>query len=151
MSFDIALYQNTSPVNKVDKSITLVATVSGVLRSGVTVTDPIVLIESQTPATIISGVNYAYISELGRYYYITGIASDANGLWLISMHVDVLMTYRTQIRSQSAIVARQENVYNMYLDDGWFMAYQKPLIQTKYLSIAAPFEHEEYVLVIAGS
>lgn len=151
MSFDIALYRNTSPVNKVDKSITLVATVSGVLRSGVTVTDPIVLVESQTPATIISGVNYAYISELGRYYHVTGIASDANGLWLISMHVDVLMTYRTQIRSQSAIVARQENVYNMYLDDGWFMSYQKPLIQTKYLSVAAPFENEEYVLVIAGS
>ena len=151
MSFAINLYTNTSPVNKVDKNIALVLSTTGVLRDGVTISDPVVLLEVATPANIISSANYAHIPELGRYYYITGVTSDANGLWIVSMHVDVLMSFKAQIRNQYAIVARQEHQYNMYLDDGWFMAYQKPLIQLKYFSVPAPFENEEYVLVIAGS
>lgn len=145
------LQRNTSPSNKVDKSITNIVTVTGVLRSGASVIDPVILIETQTPATVISSANYAYISAFSRYYYITNVKSDANGLWIVSMHVDVLMTYKDQIRAQSGIVARQEYVYNMYLDDGWFLSYQNPIIQTRLLSAAAPFEAEEYVLVIAGS
>lgn len=151
MSFDINLYANTSPVNKVDKNISLVLSTTGVLRDGVTISDPVVLLEVATPANIISSANYAYIPELGRYYYITGVASDANGLWIVSMHVDVLMSFKEQIRNQYAIVARQEYIYNMYLDDGWFMAYQKPLIQLKYFSVTAPFENVEFVLLVAGS
>ena len=151
MSFPIVLYQNNSPVNKVDKTLVTVATLTGVLREGSTVLDPVVTIESGAPASVVSSANYAYIAEFGRYYYITGIGTDTNTLWTISMHVDVLMSYRSAIRSQNAIVARQEKVYNMYLDDGWFMAYQNPKIQTKYFSEPSPFESEEYVLVIAGS
>ena len=151
MSFDINLYANTSPVNKVDKNISLVLSTTGVLRDGVTISDPVVLLEVATPANVISSANYAYVPELGRYYYITGVASDASGLWIVSMHVDVLMSFKEQIRNQYAIVARQEYIYNMYLDDGWFMAYQKPLIQLKYFSVTAPFENVEFVLLVAGS
>ena len=151
MSFSIVLYKNSSPTNKVVKQLTSVATVTGVLRDGTSILDPTILIEQTTQANIISAANYVYIEELARYYYITQPASYVNGLWMITMHVDVLMTYATQIKAQSAIVARQEKVYNMYLDDGWFMAYQKPIVQTKYLSVASPFEAEEYVLVLAGS
>lgn len=151
MSFNIILYSNASPVNAVDKDIAVVSTVTGVLRTGASVTDPSITLDINVPANVVSRANYAYISEFSRYYYITGIVSGANGLWDINMHVDVLMTYKDQIREQSAIVARQRQIYNMYLDDGWFMAYQNPMIQTKYFSEPSPFEHEEYVLVIAGS
>ena len=151
MSFDIVLQKNSSPTNKVTKDLTTIATVTGVLRDGTSIIDPTILIEQSTQANIISAANYVHIPEFGRYYYITQPASYVNGLWMITLHVDVLMTYAAQIRAQNAIVARQEFVYNMYLDDGWFMAYQDPIVQTKYLSNAAPFESEEYVLVLAGS
>lgn len=151
MSFSIALKRNSSPSNFVTKSLADVMVVTGVLRAGASILDPVILIETDTSANVISSANYAYIEAFSRYYYITNVRSDANGLWIISMHVDVLMTYAAQIRSQSAIVARQERVYNMYLDDGWFIAYQNPLVQTKYLSNPTPFEAEEYVLVLAGS
>lgn len=151
MSFQISLKHNNSPSNFVSKNISDVITVEGVLRAGASILDPVILIEATTPANVISSANYAYIEAFSRYYYITNIKSDANGLWILSMHVDVLMTYASTIRSQNAIVKRQERVYNMYLDDGWFMAYQNPLITTKYFSNATPFEAEEYVLVLAGS
>ena len=35
----------------------------------------------------------------------------------ISMHVDVLKTYSSQIRSISTLILRQENVYSPYYED----------------------------------
>ena len=153
MSFSIVFYTNTSPVNRVDKTISTVVTATGDLRSGASILNPEVEIENNLSPSVVSAINYAYIAVFGRYYYVTDIRTEVNGLWVVSMHVDVLMTYKTQIRSQNAVVARQETYpnYNMYLDDGWFMAYQNPYIQTKVFSNPTPFETQEFVLVIAGS
>lgn len=151
MSFSVQLYRNGSPNLKVDKNITLIYTATGALRNGSSVLNPVITIEPDVPSTAIAVVNYAYIPEFERYYYTGDPYTDTNGLWTIPMHVDVLMSFKTGIRNQSAIVARQENVYNMYLDDGWFMAYQNPDIQPLYFSQPSPFEAEEYILVIAGS
>lgn len=151
MSFSVILQKNTSPSNKVDKSITNIATATGNLRSGCSILEPTILIESALESDILSYVNYAYIAEFNRYYFVTDITLDVTGLWLFDMHVDVLMSYSAEIKSQNCIVARQERRYNMYLDDGWFMAYQNPIVNTPYFSVADPFEDVNYILVIAGS
>ncbi len=153
MSFSIVLMQNTSPVNRIDKDVTQVVTVTGVLRDGASILNPEIEIESTFTESMVAAINYAYIEIWGRYYYVTDIKTDINGLWIVSMHVDVLMTYKDAIRQQNAVVARQENYpnYNMYLDDGWFMSYQNPRIQTKAFSNPSPFETQEFVLVVAGS
>lgn len=149
MSFDISLYSNLSPSNVVSKNISSLATVSGVLRDGSSILDPHIVVEAS--ASTVIPCNYAHISQFGRYYYVLDHIALENGLWLLPMHVDVLMSYASGIRSQHAIVARQEREYNMYLDDGWFMAYQRPIIETRYLSATAPFENSSYVLILAGS
>ena len=151
MSFSIVLYANSSPTHKVDKSIAAVATVTGVLRSGTSIIDPVILIETSVPANVISQANYCRIEAFSRYYFITDVKSDANGLWYITCHVDVLMTYSDTIKAQNAIVARQYLQYNMYLDDGWFMAYQNPIVQQRYFSNPTPFESQEYILILSGS
>lgn len=151
MSFSITFMSNTSPVNRVDKNVSTVVTVTGVLRNGASILDPEIEIESGLTEDIVANINYAYIEIFGRYYFVTDIRTEINGLWVFSMHVDVLMTYKDEIRAQNAVVARQEFRYNMYLDDGWFMSYQNPIIQTKYFSVAAPFETQEFVLIVAGS
>jgi len=150
LSFSIQLYTNSSPSNFVTKTITPITAVTGVLRDGCSIVDPVIEIEA-VEADIISKANYLYIEEFGRYYYITDISTSVNGLWGLACHCDVLMTYSSQIKSQKAVLSRQENLRNMYLDDGWFMAYQNPIIVTKYFSILNPFETQEYVLIIAGS
>lgn len=151
MSFVIKLQKNLSPVNKVGKDITDVAIATGILRDGTSIIDPIVRIDSTLSDNMISDVNYAYIEEFGRYYLVTNIEIDNNRLWNVHMHVDVLETYKEQIKEQNAVVSRQENNYNLMLDDGWFMSYQDPIIQTLPFSVAAPFESQEFILVIAGS
>lgn len=158
--FDIVLYTNESPTNKVDKDISNVLTVNGVLHRGASVIDPVVIVEGPQDGTFPTQINYAQIEEFGRYYYVTnilsvqGAVSGSTGdrqLWELHMHVDVLMSYSDAIKTQVAIVAKQEQTYNLMLDDGSFMTYQNPKIQTKLFSNATPFESQEFVLVVAGN
>lgn len=159
--FSISLYKMQSPANKVDKDISfLIQTVNGTLRAGCSVIDPVIVIETDDNALWKKGLNYAYIEEFGRYYYVTNIiavpgtisrSSSSVYLWELHMHVDVLMSFKDEILAQTAIVARQESKYNLYLDDGSFMTYQNPKIQTKTFSVEGPFETQEFVLVVAGS
>ena len=150
MSFTISLQKNLSAPNVLMKNIVDVAYATGSLKESTSIIDPVIIIDSELSSDIISNINYAYIEEFGRWYYITNITSVINGLWEISMHVDVLYTYKDQIREQSGIVARQENDAQMLLDDGWFMCYQNAIVQHHLLSVANPFGAQEFVLVAAG-
>lgn len=151
MSFNIELKTNNSPLNFVNKSVVNVMTVTGVLRDGTNIVDPIISIETSVSNDIIGSINYAYIPEFKRFYFITNITSECNGIWSLEMHCDVLMSYKDGIKAQNAVVSRQENIRNMYLDDGSFMAYQNPYVFTRYFSEASPFSAQEYVLIVAGS
>ena len=144
--------ENLSPSNKVGKNKTNIATATGNLKNGSSVIDPVIEIDSSLSADILGRVNYARIEIWHRYYFVTDIKVDVTGLWNIYMHVDVLDSYESQIKNQNAIVARQERRNNMYLDDGWFMAYQNPNVYTQYFNVETPFlKDSEYILVVAGS
>lgn len=113
----ITLYDNRSDNNYINKRIYEITTVVGTLRDSCSVLEPTILIEAEN----LSRANYMHIPEFGRYYYITNIVSVRTGLWAISGHVDVLYTYSSEIRSCGAIIARQQNLYNLYLDDDKFL------------------------------
>lgn len=144
--------QTSSATNVVDKEFSRAGLdLEGTLRSGSSLIDPVIIVEANAPGFHANGYNYCQVEEFGRYYYITNIVSINYTLWEIHCHVDVLMSYKEQIRAQKAIVARQEAQYNLMLDDGVFMCYQNPKIQTKLFSNPTPFETQEFVLVVAGS
>lgn len=155
--FQIQLGTNKSAMNVVDKEFSQIFSAQGTLKAPSSIVDPVVTILVSNLEVFRIGCNYAYIPAFGRYYYVTNIVattgstSDNSQLWEIHMHVDVLMSFKDQIRAQSAVVARQENTYNLMLDDGFFMTYQNPKLQTKLFSVPDPFETQEFVLIIAGS
>lgn len=141
----VELYINSSPSNYVTKSISLVDTLEGTLRNPTSIIDPVITIERDNPI----GFNYVRIPDFNRYYFVTGIASVSDTLISISMHCDVLMSYATSIKLGTAIIRRQENAYNLMLDDGIFKAYQN----TKHKIIKFPygFNTFSYILVLAGN
>lgn len=163
MSFTIELGKTTSAMNVVDKDFALLNNPQGVLRKGSSIIDPVVIVQCDNNADWRKATNYAHIEEFGRWYYVTDIVAvygvlnretqypEPHQLWEFHMHVDVLKTYANVIREQTAIVARQEEKYNLMLDDGVFMSYQNPMIQTRTFSVDKPFDHQEFVLVVAGS
>lgn len=138
---------NASEPNKVGKQLSNVATFTGTLREAANVCDPTILVEGDVSQVI--NCNYMYVEEFRRYYFITGIAVTSNELFAVSGHVDVLETYQQQIRGLSGIIRRQENSYNLYLDDGIFKCYQNPHIVLKKFPNAFPTY--SWVLVIAGN
>lgn len=143
----IKLYNNLSDKIVVDKNITQLGTdLTGTLRENCSVIDPVIKVEgivgSNLPAT-----NYAYISEFARYYYITNIVCVGN-LFELHMHVDVLMSYRGDIRSNNAVVSRQEKQYNLYLQDGVFKEQANPHYEIK--KFPSGFTSFNFILAISG-
>lgn len=144
MSFNIILQRSDSPANALTKTLANVFSLTGALKDGTSLIDPVIMVEN---AGIITGVNYASIADFGRQYFIKNITSVYNNMWEIALHVDVLGTYASGIKACSGIVAKQENSYNLYLNDGNYKAYQNPHIIQK--EFPSGFDTSEFSFVLA--
>lgn len=143
----LKLYTNVSDKIVVNKQITQIGSdLSGTLRENCSVVDPIIKVEG-TVGSNITSCNYAYITEFGRYYYINNIVCVGN-LFELHMHVDVLKTYADGIKGNSAVISRQENNYNLYLQDGVFKTYSQPHIQVA--QFPSGFSDFEFIFSVAG-
>lgn len=147
MSFSILLQRNTSELNKLDKTLTTITTLTGTLKTETSIIDPIIIVEGVL--SDLKTCNYCTISEFGRSYFVNNIKSIRNNLIELTCHVDVISTYKSQIRSQFAIVHKQENNWNLYLNDGSFKCYQNPIVLTK--KFTNGFTAPSFVMAVAGS
>ena len=77
------------------------------------------------------GANYAYIPEFQRYYFIDDISLNTGGNCVVSLSVDVLYTYATQIMQLTVTASRSSNKYNRYLNDNEQVTTNKPINQIK--------------------
>lgn len=143
---NIKLYTNKSDDNIVTKDIVEVASFSGVLREGCSVINPVIKIENFN-RSLVNQLNYAMIEQFGRYYFIKDITFVGN-LTEISMHCDVLSSWQTQLKSLDAIISRNENKYNLYLQDGLFRTYANPHISIK--PFPDGFNEFQYIFTVAG-
>lgn len=144
----ITLYTNNSEPVKLQKDLTELVTTQGTLKEGTTILNPDILI-SITDATLLSKCNYAYIKEFGRYYFITDITVERNTQFRFAMHVDVLGTYADYLLQLNAVIARQENEYNLYLNDPCFRVEQRT--KHKVINFPNEFSDSQFILAIAGS
>ena len=141
----IKLYKNYDDKNVMDKNISQVGSdITGTLREDCSVIDPVIAIEGLTDLS----VNYAYIPEFGRYYYINNIVCKGK-LYELQMHVDVLMSFKDGIRSNNAVIARQQNEYNLYLQDGVFKTEAYPHYEIR--KFPSGFNDYQFVLCVSGA
>lgn len=66
--------------------------------------------------------NYAYIAEFKRYYFIDDV-SWSQGIWSISMHVDVLASFKEDIENSRQYVIRSASRSNPYIPDTVYQTY----------------------------
>lgn len=145
MAFSISLYTNLSDNNVVNKNLTNERQVSGTIRGTCNVVDPIIRFTGDN----FSLVNYMYIPTFGRYYYINEMKSIRTGLWEVSAHCDVLMTYKAAIANLEAIIDRQKNNYNVYLEDAAFKKQGYDRVQIKAFPNSFTSQND-FVLAVAG-
>ena len=93
----INFYKNKSDSNVVGKTLDSIKTVNGTIKSNFDVLSPYVEV-SFNPIEY----NYCYIPALKRYYFINDYRIIRNALFGISLKIDVLETYKTQIKAGTA-------------------------------------------------
>ena len=102
---EITLYTNNSEKNKLEKSLSRDLKLTGKLREESSIVNPSVLIQTENP----SSYNYAYIPEFNRYYFITDAISVRTDIWRISLHCDVLMSFKDELKATSVILSDTES------------------------------------------
>lgn len=147
MAFVIKFQNNASEPIRVDKDLTDILTATGAFRDECSIMNPVILVEGSL--VNFTKVNYCTIEELGRSYFVTDITSYRNNLLSITCRVDVISSFKTEIRANRGIVHRQENRFNLYLDDGSLHVYGNPIINT--VEFPNGFTGNSYVLTVSGS
>lgn len=142
----INLFQNNSDKNVVSKSLTAKGTVTGTLREDCSIIDPVIKIEGISGSDL-PYLNYLEVVDFGRYYYITDIVLTGK-LFECHCHIDVLETYKDQIKVLPAVIARQESQNNVMLTDGLIKTYANPEIEIRRSS--GGFTDFQYIFCVAG-
>lgn len=143
----VNLMQNKSPVEKIGKNITVGTSASCALKDGTSVLRPVLRIQTNDN---VYDYNYLRITEFNRYYFIDDIISLNNNIWEVKAHVDVLETYKNAILANTAVIKRQQNQYNLYLDDPDFHVYNYEKLQTLQFPANTFNKVLKYVLVVNG-
>ena len=139
---------------------TLIETISGTWKKDVDILNPVIEIqptETSTIAKITKQCNYAYVADFGRYYYITGMTCKAGNIIELTLSIDVLFSWATEILLlDEGIIERNSEASNsnLYLDDSEIHIYNDPHIQTyefEYASGSLTFGSQTFVMAVAGS
>lgn len=143
---NITLYNTSSPNNVIGKDLNLVSNLTGYLREDCSRTAPVVRIEADI--STLTGANYMRIAEFDRMYFIEDIVSIRAGICEIHGRVDVLESFKDDILNSTVILKRQQDNWNLYLDDGSFLTYCNDKMYT--LNFPQGFEGNTFVLVTTG-
>lgn len=143
---DITLCVNNSEKNKLGKSLSNLTVFSGSLKDETSITNPAVIMELENP----TGFNYAHIPSFGRYYFIDDMISIRTGLWRISMKVDVLESFKTDIQGIPVILSDSaETGKEMYLSDNVWKSKVKEL--TDIINFPSGLsDNGHFILITAG-
>lgn len=148
----IKLYTTSSDPRKLHKSLGTATTLTAELIYPTDLYTPSVRVAATnfTPS-----VNYMYIPNLSRYYFITDVTYENGGAVVIMGRVDPLMSYAASISALTVNVIRQENAgITKIVDNNITMTPNKTL--DYYLCDKTPFNirttanEYNYVLVVAG-
>lgn len=125
---NITLYSTTNDRRVVSKTLTQIAAITNATIYGdITVTHPTLLLHYNAAYL---NANYVYIPEFSRYYFINNISLSSGERMIINCEVDVLNTYKSQIKTLNCTVVRNEHAKRTYLPDRYMTPTSKKSIKT---------------------
>ena len=144
---DIIFYNTSSERNALNKVLQGGVTLHGSFRSECAISDPSFIIESDDNFT---QYNYVYIPEFKRYYFIVEVTSVRTKIWNISLHVDVLMSFKDSILTSYILLheSQQTSASNYLNSDSWVSQVRR---NTEVISFSNGFlDQGTYILITAG-
>lgn len=145
---EIKFYQNSDDKRVISKTLGTAKTLSSCqLIDESSIINPVIEIDIDTS---LYAYNYAYIAYFGRYYYITNITVLDGARMRVTMAVDVLMSFATQILACNVNSRRNEKSFDLYLPD------DRP-VESRYIKFSKNFPHSfddetgSYILITVGN
>ena len=116
MPYSIKLYKTSSDKRAVNKALTSVMDATAEIWGDCDLLSPSLVLN------VAPGVNFNYLQILdapfnGRYYFVDNITIMQNGIMRVPCSIDVLMSHKSDIKKETAILARQSNIANLYFND----------------------------------
>lgn len=152
---NIKLYVNNSDNNVINKNIVEMLSIDGYFRDPDNILNPNLTLEGDW--NVIHTCNYVYIPQFARYYFIvdklcvgTNYTENVRrDVITLSLKVDVLESFKTSILNQTAYIERQQNLWNLYLNDSFIQT------QSNIIRVLRNFPNgltdEELILIVAGN
>lgn len=147
MAFTVNFYINSSDRRYVSKNITSVkSNVVCTLKDDTSIVKPVLRVSYDE---ILYKANYLYIAEMQRYYYISDISVSNQIMTITCSESDVLMSFQNQIKAKTAVIERQANVFNTYLNDVDIDVYADAYVITKEFQNSLR-QSERFILICNG-
>lgn len=113
-------------------------------KEDTSIVDPTFILRTQSK--VLEG-NYIYVPNLNRYYFINNYTLSHERIY-IECHVDVLMSFKKEIKNENVIVKRNEKLFNMYLDDNQYKVQNRTAVRT--VVFPSGFTGHNIVLGVVG-
>lgn len=108
----VILYNNKSDKRQLVKNIAEIKTISATAKGDINIISPTLIIQNFS-----TDFNYCYISDFERYYFVKSITLLTGQRIQIDLTIDVLMTYKEEIKNLTVNVLRYENIKPTFLTD----------------------------------
>lgn len=142
----IDFYRNTAPKNRLYRTLSGHLVVTGSLKDACDVLNPSIMVSYNAYHI---NINYCYIPEFGRYYFIENYIIDGDTV-ILKLHVDVLYTYRAQILNANVIASRSSSHYNVNLNDSMIQAEEGYRYNITQLPYSFDPSNGSYILAVTG-
>ena len=110
---NVILYNNKSDKRQLVKNITEIKTIAATAKGDINIISPTLIIHN----TDMTNINYCYITELKRYYFLTNYTYITGQRIELHCDVDVLMSYSDDIKRLKVNVLRYEKAQPSYISD----------------------------------
>lgn len=135
----VNLYRYSGASNIINKELPTPDTKTGFLNDMFDLDNP-----SFKFTTFSIDYNYCYIDDLKRYYWIDHVTIDPNGLYIVDMSIDVLMTFKDKILSGTAHIT--SNAPDKFNSDQQATPQQE--FQT--ITLTNPFDYDKGSVILIG-
>ena len=144
---ELKLYAVNDGENVINKTMTLKTTMEINLKRDVDIINPRLILIPNLP-TGFTGINYAEIPELNRFYFVDSITNISATLWQLDLSCDVLETYKADILASKARLYR-----NLKAGDYFDTALESSHITTvaKYTSDKGISDSETIIMTTVGA
>ena len=140
---NITIYNQTSDVNKLNKTLGAGVLVTGTIKDESSIVNPEIVFSR----AVTENFNYLYIPVFDRYYFVTDKTVEHQRT-IVTCHVDVLMSFNAEIKALNVIAERASNNYNLYQVDSELPMLNYKIMGT--LKFNNGFSGNAYLIATAG-